>query len=86
MKVCVYVRVRICTLMYMCCIRSIMRKLRQRSSVYLNDVAEVVKGTANSPTHNPCKGRQVHAEKEFCLLRLMVGVFYISSLKLETTL
>jgi hypothetical protein len=85
-KVCVYVRVRVCTLMYIRCIRSIMRKLRQRSSISVNDIEEVVKGTANSPMHNACKGRQVHAEKEFCLLRLMVGVFFnTSSLKLETT-
>ena len=70
-----YVPVCVCTLMYMCWIRSIMRKLRQHSSISLNNVEEVVKGTANSPMHNRCKGRQVHAEKEFCLLRLMVGVF-----------
>lgn len=74
-SVCVYVRVRVCALMYMCCVRPIMRKLRQHSNVSLNDVEEVVKGTANSPMHDPCKGRQVHAEKEFCLLRLMVGFF-----------
>lgn len=85
MKVCVFVRVLVCTLVYICCIRSIMRKLGQHGNIALNDVEEVVKGTANSPTHNPCKGRQVHAEKEFCLLRLMVGVFYTSSLKLQTT-
>ena len=79
MKVCVYVSVRVCTLMHMCCIRSVMRKLRKHSSISLNDVEEVVKETANSPTHNRCKGRQVHDGLEVCLLRLMFGVFFIQA-------
>lgn len=43
MKVCVYVRVLVCILVYICCIRSTMRKLGQHSSIALNNVEEVVK-------------------------------------------
>ena len=71
----VYVRLRVCTLMYMSCIRSITRKFRQHSSISLNDV-EVVKGTANSSRRNPCKGRQVHVEKRVLFVQANGWLFF----------